>query len=233
MSKRTWSVALISLGLLFSLLLSFLTPQIVWARINVSNSAPTVIRTFPSSSTLGLLVGTSQTFMASVSDPDGNLERMIWSVDGRSQRDVNLSGSSAQDSFTFTFYTARTYEVEARAIDSQGAYEAVVWTVVVSGKVGTRVETNIHPSASVESGDKVMLWAKLFDASGNVLTNKTLKFYVAGAYAGQAETGGEWTQLNYTANLPAGNYYEVKVVFEGDSQYNSSFNTQALYVRNF
>ena len=101
----------------------------------------------------------------------------------------------------------------------------------------TRVQAKISPASAgtpsigiVNSGDKVTLWGKLCDPSGNGLTNKTLTFYVGGFRVGQVQTGGDgWAQLNYTANLLAGPY-QVKVAFEGDGQYYSSWDVLELVV---
>jgi len=102
----------------------------------VANQPPTVSRVSPSSSSLSLTVGATQSFTASASDPDGNLAGMDWYVNGgSSRRSASLSGSSGQDSFSFTFTSAGTYTVEAQAHDSGGLYSPspspAIWTVTV------------------------------------------------------------------------------------------------------
>ena len=92
----------------------------------------------------------------------------------------------------------------------------------------TYLALDIQPSATVIQGYRVEFWARLFDSSGRVVLGKTLKFYVAGVYVGQDNnpTTG-WCRVPYTANLSPGSY-DVNVVFEGDSEYKSSFKTSIL-----
>jgi hypothetical protein len=100
----------------------------------------------------------------------------------------------------------------------------------VQAKTGTYLTLEIQPSATVKKGDTVEFWARLFDSSGNVVLYKTLKFYVDGNYVDKGQgTGSGWVSIPYTVNLNPGPH-EVKVVFEGDIDYDSSYKTRTLTV---
>ncbi len=104
----------------------------------------------------------------------------------------------------------------------------VSFNVIAPSPKSTRLILAVRPS-TVKAGEKVELWSRLFDTNGNVLLGKTLKFYVDGGYVGSdsnTETG--WANIEYTANKPG--RHEVKVIFEGDSEYASSYTTGTLTV---
>ena len=94
------------------------------------NDAPTVRRVSPSSASISLTTGDSQTFSARATDPDDNISEWDWYVDDESQggQSLALTGDITR-TFSYTFSRAGNYTVEAEFIDVQGESDSVTWTV--------------------------------------------------------------------------------------------------------
>ena len=94
------------------------------------NDAPTVRRVSPSSASISLTTGDSQTFSARATDPDDNISEWDWYVEDESQggQSLALTGDITR-TFSYTFSRAGTYTVEAEFIDVQGESDSVTWTV--------------------------------------------------------------------------------------------------------
>ena len=94
----------------------------------ISNRAPSVSKVTPTSASVALYVGNSQTFEASANDPDDNLTSWDWSIDGTSENNgrfgfwpfYNSPTGTVTKEFTHTFSSAGTYTVRATFTDKGG-----------------------------------------------------------------------------------------------------------------
>jgi uncharacterized protein YcfL len=127
-----------------------------------------------------------------------------------------------------------TYQITVGVYDSSSGqqydikYRVASFTITV---INTSITIQIQPSSTVNVGDAIEVWARLFDSSSHVVLGRTLKFYVAGQYVGGgSDTSTGWVKVTYTVNLSPGSY-TVMVVFDGDSTYAASNNTAALVVQ--
>ena len=135
-----------------------------------SNRAPTVSRVSPTSSSLTLETGASQTFTASATDADSNITSYAWTVNGLG---VGNSGSLAltgevSQTFTHTFSSSGTHTVKATFTDDEGASGSASWTVGVIPPVqnnGPSVE-RVSPtsqSLTLTTGQKRTFTARAID----------------------------------------------------------------------
>lgn len=107
-----------------------------WIKVEVvdEQSAPHVIREFPSSSTESLAHGGTQTFMIRAIDVDGDLHMAQWEVNGEwietdslaTLNEPNLEGSA---DFTYTFEEHST--VKAIVYDERMNSDSITWDVEV------------------------------------------------------------------------------------------------------
>ena len=102
-----------------------------------SNRTPSVMRVSPGATDV---VPTGDvTFTVNADDPDDNLKRYEWSVDGTSEDSGSwllfLPTGTVTKSFTHTFATAGTYTVEAVFTDDEGLSAAIRWTITVVNPV--------------------------------------------------------------------------------------------------
>ena len=101
-----------------------------------SNRTPSVMRVSPGATDV---VPTGDvTFTVNAEDPDNNLKRYEWSVDGTSEDDGSwliLPTGTVTKSFTHTFATAGTYTVEAVFTDDEGLSAAIRWRITVVNPV--------------------------------------------------------------------------------------------------
>ena len=116
-----------------------------------SNRAPTVSRVSPTSSSLTLTTGASQTFTARATDADSNITSYAWTVNGRG---VGNSGSLAltgevSQTFTHPFSFPGAHTVKATFTDDEGASGSASWTVGVAAP--PQPTSNSAPSVSIAS----------------------------------------------------------------------------------
>ena len=143
----------------------------VFAYIGMSaNRPPLVSRVSPSSSSVSLETGASQTFTASATDADSNITSYEWTVNSRG---VGNSGSLAltgevSKTFTHTFSSSGTHTVKATFTDDEGASGSASWTVRVIPPVqnnGPSVE-RVSPtsqSLTLTTGQKRTFTARAID----------------------------------------------------------------------
>ena len=115
-----------------------------------ANQAPSVSRVSPSSSSVSLEAGASQTFTARATDADSNITSYAWTVNGQG---VGNSGSLALtgdvlQTFTHTFSSSDPHTVEVVFTDDQGATGSASWTVEVEEPPPTE---NRSPTVSIVS----------------------------------------------------------------------------------
>lgn len=126
--------------------------------IGVANAAsPSISRERPSDASFSVEPDTRVTFEARASDPDGDLDKMYWSltVDGSSElkKTDALYGNSGSSLFAQTFdeeWAGTTVRVRAWARDAEKRSSSNLdWNVEVSG--GTTPEPNRPPTLSQTS----------------------------------------------------------------------------------
>ena len=143
----------------------------------ISNRAPSVSKVTPTSASVSLYVGNSQTFDASANDPDDNLTSWDWSIDGTSENNgrfgfwpfYNSPTGTVTKEFTHTFSSAGTYTVRATFTDKGGRSASVTWTVEVINRAP--VISSASPSSShvlLTMGDSQTFEATVSDADNNL-----------------------------------------------------------------
>ena len=95
------------------------------------NRAPSVARVSPG--VFGYVPTGDVTFTANANDPDDNLKRYEWFVDGQSEDDGSwllfLPTGTVTKSYTHTFSTAGEYTVRVTFTDDEGLSDSVSWTI--------------------------------------------------------------------------------------------------------
>ena len=198
--------------------------------VDVENSAPSVSRVSPSSSSVDLETGDSQTFRASADDDDDNLSKWKWEArrarigpdfvytPGEQSFSTSPTGSVTKD-FSYTFSTAGDWTVTATFTDAKGESDSEEWEVTV----------NIAPSVSIVSpstpvtlytGDSQTFTASASDSDNNL---KSYEWFVDGT----SEDEHTWLILptgpkeeSFTHTFSTAGTYKVKVTFTdavGDS----------------
>ena len=101
------------------------------------NRAPTIADDFsPSTESIILFAGRSQTFEARATDPDGNISSVVWHVDDLVVWDPGSIASIAltgdfPSSYDHTFSAPDTHTVKVTFTDAEGATASHTWTVQV------------------------------------------------------------------------------------------------------
>jgi LEA14-like dessication related protein len=93
----------------------------------------------------------------------------------------------------------------------------------------TYLRLSVRPQ-DVSKEANIEFSAILSDSYGETMPNKALMFYVDENFIGSRKTESGWALLSYdTSNLAIG-YHEIKVVFDGDSEYKPSSEREILMV---
>ena len=110
-----------------------------------SNSPPSITSFSPSSTSLTRNVGSKETFEATASDPDDNLAKFEFFVNGQSRftGPLSLTGPATRR-YTRTFSDPGNYAVRVVFTDADGASDSVAWTV----RVPSQATTNRAPTAT-------------------------------------------------------------------------------------
>ena len=94
------------------------------------NRPPKISKVYPSESTIEVRVGETVEFRVRVEDPDGNLDRVVWFVNGKDVATHHVSGSSDTDSFSHTFTEGE--DVVAIVYDKDQNSQSTKWSIWVS-----------------------------------------------------------------------------------------------------
>ena len=121
--------------------------------VTVRNRAPSAARVSPSSASIFLTTGDSQTFSARATDADANISEWDWFLNGASQngQSLALTGDITR-TFSNTFSNAGTYTVEARFTDLDGASDSATWTVVVTSDSYETATRSFNPERVAPGG---------------------------------------------------------------------------------
>ena len=146
----------------------------VFAYIGMSaNRPPLVSRVSPSSSSVSLETGASQTFTASATDADSNITSYEWTVNSRG---VGNSGSLAltgevSKSFSHTFPDNGTYTVTVTFTDSDGESGTAEWRAEVEDPSNSAPSVSrVSPSSpvSLTTGGSQTFQVSATDADNNL-----------------------------------------------------------------
>ena len=106
------------------------------------NRAPSVSRVSPG--TFGYVPTGDVTFTANANDPDDNLKRYEWFVDGESEDDESwllfLPTGTVTKSYTHTFSTAGEYTVRVTFTDDEGLSDSVSWTITAVDPITIQID---------------------------------------------------------------------------------------------
>ena len=194
----------------------------VFAYIGMSaNRPPLVSRVSPSSSSVSLETGASQTFTASATDADSNITSYEWTVNSRG---VGNSGSLAltgevSKTFTHTFSSSGTHTVKATFTDDEGASGSASWTVEVgdSTEPANRAPSvsRVSPTSSSltpETGASRTFTARATDPDANITSYEwTVNGRGVGNSGTLTDTGDVSQTFTHTFASPG--TYTVRVEF--------------------
>ena len=198
--------------------------------VDVENSAPSVSRVSPSSSSVDLETGDSQTFRASADDDDDNLSKWKWEArrarigpdfvytPGEQSFSTSPTGSVTKD-FSYTFSTAGDWTVKVTFTDSEGESDSEEWEVTVNIDPSVSIVSPSSP-VSIYSGNSQTFTASASDSDNNL---KSYEWFVDGT----SEDDHTWLILptgtvteDFTHTFSTAGTYKVKVTFTdavGDS----------------
>ncbi|MDD4673939.1 MAG: T9SS type A sorting domain-containing protein, partial [Bacteroidales bacterium] len=180
---------------------------ISWNVIVKNNSAPTASRSTPSSSSVSINIGTTQTFKINASDADGNLSYCEWYLDGEYQRRNEISGSSSVCSWSKEFNTSDTYGVTAIVFDSENKNSnEISWNVIVN-PVCIITDFNF-PTGIQERGSNTQTTVTIKNTS-----TETRSFWVGLSFAHETATLDGWPKAWYDIKAK-----QTKILSPNESQ---------------
>ena len=166
--------------------------KMIWWEVTITNHVPVASRQSPSSGSVPLYQGDSQTFVVRGADTDGNLKGVEWYRDGAYTGEWDaMSGSTDIASRSETFPNAGTYEIRAIVYDQKDECDAAVWSVQVTEKKGSlKVQVRRPGSAELVAGSEL----------------NSLELYKDGSYQRRTDPStGEYT----FSDLSPGHTYRV------------------------
>jgi len=125
--------------------------EIWYFKYEKANTPPTIYKIYPSGSIINVLAGETVEFKVRVEDPDGNLDKVMWFVNGEEYATHYVSGSSDVDTLAYTF-RGDEYVIDALAYDEDGAYSSSVVKWYISIKRPKLVEDGISAIESIKGG---------------------------------------------------------------------------------
>ena len=155
-----------------------------WWEVDVGYD-PEASRESPSQSSITLMQGQSQTFTASVSDTDCDLNYVEWYLDGvYKDTDTSVSGCSDTSSWQHTFSNTETYEVKAIVYDDRNSGSHIgytTWSVTVNQAHDPEAE-RYDPSSSdirIAKGVTQTFTTHVTDDDGDLYY---VEWYLGGVY---------------------------------------------------
>ncbi len=181
------------------------------------NRPPSVARVSPSTSSINLVVGDSQTFSARATDADSNISEWEWFVDDVSKGGQSLSftGDITRE-FSHTFSSAGTYTVEVEFIDDLLESDSVSWTVRADEdleQVSVTVASNTSGrTVTVDGTDRAAPYAATWDSGSSHTLNVPSPQNISGVNSryvysswsqggSQSQTVAPTSDATYTANF--------------------------------
>ena len=138
------------------------------------NRPPRITRQTPNRSSVNLEEGDSQEFSADVTDPDGNLDTVEWTMDGSRvcRSESSVSGSSDSSECEVDFDSEGTYRLVVTFTDSRGVDDDYTWNITVEGEPEVNDpfinRTTPRSSVTLEEGDSQEFTARASDDDGDL-----------------------------------------------------------------
>ena len=181
------------------------------------NRPPSVARVSPSTSSINLVVGDSQTFSARATDADSNISEWEWFVDDvlKGGRSLSFTGDITRQ-FSHTFSSAGTYTVEVEFIDDLLESDSVSWTVEADEdleQVSVTVASNTSGrTVTVDGTDRAAPYAATWDSGSSHTLNVPSPQNISGVNSryvysswsqggSQSQTVAPTSDATYTANF--------------------------------
>ncbi|WP_276299893.1 PKD domain-containing protein [Halorussus lipolyticus] len=187
----------------------------------VSNDDPELVRVSPEKVPTPE-TGTRQRFVVRATDADATPATVVWSVDGSSVKETDLSSTSQKVTFAHQFSTPGDHTVEATVEDGHGGSATATWDVSVNNRPpkvsGVAPESS---SVSVLTGESMTFEAEASDPEGDATS---LRWQVDGTKVGTGE------RLNHSFAEPGTR--NVTVVAD-DGAGGRDRNSWSVRVRNF
>ena len=177
---------------------------------------PVISRKTPSSP-VSLTTGDRQSFSATATDADNNINAWEWFLDGVSQggQSLGLTGTTTRR-FSHTFSRDGTYTVRVEFTDSDGESASDTWTVRVTDDTPVNrapVVSRKTPSSpvSLTTGDRQSFSATATDADNDI---NSWEWFLDGVSQGGQSLGltGSTTR-NFSYTFSSDSTYTVKVEF--------------------
>jgi len=200
--------------------------------VTEANTNPTLNLMAPSRETT-VTAGDTVEFLATATDDNGNLEGVDWYLENELEESTEAFGEEDEGSWTHTFDSAGTYQIEAQAHDKEDAYsEPLSWTVTVENRerIDARIEGTSTNSSSYNRGDTIRATVTVNNTGNTADTFRIQHSFVgpSGDNYGEAKereialTPGEQRSvtLRWIVNedAPAGTYdTQVDIRTESDS----------------
>ena len=176
------------------------------------NRPPSVARVSPSTSSINLVVGDSQTFSARATDADSNISEWEWFVDDvlKGGRSLSFTGDITRQ-FSHTFSSAGTYTVEVEFIDDLLESDSVSWTVRAGNTAPTirSLDYSSDPPLAVLSGDTQTFRVYAVDRESNI--SEWEWFVDEVSKGGQSVSLTEIITRKFNYTFSTAGTYEVKV----------------------
>ena len=180
-----------------------------------SDSAPSITHFSPSSTSLTRNVGARETFEATAADPNDNLEKFEFFVNGQSRFSgpLSLTGPATRR-YTHTFSSPGTHTVRVVFTDSEGASDSVTWTVRVQNTNRAPTVTRSSPTqedVSIPTGLTQGFIARATDPDSNISRWEWFIDGVSQDRQSLAQTGDITRQFSRRFVTPGS--YTVRVTF--------------------
>jgi len=134
-------------------------------------SAPEIERVNPSTSSVSIVEGTSINFQVNVSDVNGDLDHIHWSVNGSVVVSEQVSGYNDTGDYSHTFSSPGTVSIKARVYDDTNAWDELSWSVeVTSSNVAPEIHRLNPPTETItiQQWESVDYEAYATDADANL-----------------------------------------------------------------
>ena len=181
------------------------------------NRPPSVARVSPSTSSINLVVGDSQTFSARATDADSNISEWEWFVDDvlKGGQSLSFTGDITRE-FSHTFSSAGTYTVEVEFIDDLLESDSVSWTVRADEdleQVSVTVASNTSGrTVTVDGTDRAAPYTATWDSGSSHTLNVPSPQNISGVNSryvysswsqggSQSQTVAPTSDATYTANF--------------------------------
>lgn len=186
---------------------------------------PEIERVNPTTSSVSIVEGTSIDFLVNVSDVNGDLSHIHWSVNGTIIVSQGVSGYNDTGNHSRSFGTPGTVSIKARVYDDANAWDELSWSVEVTP---SNVAPEIHrlnppaESITIQQWESVDYEAYATDADGNL---DRFTWYLNGSLmeTTSASSGVDTDTWSYSFNQTGSNTVTVYIFDDEDLSDNLSW----------